>query len=149
MRAALVHQAIDPTRLLAEAQRTRNGASVLFLGTVREINDGRAVTGMEYTAYEAMAERELGRIVYEATQRFATDDVIVEHRLGPLDVGQVSVAIVAAHPHRARAFDAARFVIEELKRRVPIWKLEQYVDGTREWVDPTGQTAGAIAARPP
>jgi molybdopterin synthase catalytic subunit len=146
MRSALVRRTIDPAALLAEVQRSRNGASVLFVGAVREMNEGRPVTGMEYTAYEAMAERELERIVGEAVDRFATDDVVVEHRLGSLEVGEVSVAIVAAHPHRERAFDAARYVIEELKRRVPVWKREHYVDGTREWVDPTAYTAGAGAA---
>ncbi len=150
MRTALVRRPIDPAVLLAEVQRSRNGASVLFVGTVREVNDGRPVTGMEYTAYEAMAHRELERIVGEAVDRFATDDVVVEHRLGSVDVGEVSVAIAAAHPHRARAFDAARYVIEELKRRVPVWKREHYVDGTREWVDPTARATGvgATAERP-
>lgn len=145
MRSALVRRPIDPAALLAEAQRSRNGASVLFVGTVRDVNDGRPVTGMEYTAYEAMAQRELERIVDEAVDRFATEDVIVEHRLGSLDVGEVSVAIVVAHPHRGLAFEAARYVIEELKRRVPVWKLERYVDGTREWIDPTTKVARAIA----
>jgi molybdopterin synthase catalytic subunit len=148
MRTALVRRPIDPAALLAEAQRSRNGASVLFVGTVRDVNDGRAVTGMEYTAYEAMAQRELDRIVDEASRRFAANDVVVEHRLGSLDVGEVSVAIAAAHPHRASAFEAVRYVIEELKRRVPVWKLEHYVDGTREWVDPTQQVAGAWAEQP-
>jgi molybdopterin synthase catalytic subunit len=149
MRSALVRRPIDPAGLIAEAQRSRNGACVLFVGTVREVNDGRPVTGMEYTAYEAMAQRELDRIVTEAADRFATEDVVVEHRLGSLDVGDVSVAIVAAHPHRARAFEAARYVIEELKSRVPVWKLEYYVDGTREWIDPTGNGAGALAVERP
>src|SRR5687767_16009026 len=99
MRTALVRRPIDPAALLAEVQRARNGASVLFVGTVREVNDGRTVTGMEYTAYEAMAGRELARVVDEATQRFGTDDVIVEHRIGELDIGDASVAIAAAHPH--------------------------------------------------
>jgi molybdopterin synthase catalytic subunit len=143
MRAALVRQPIDPVALLREAQRPGNGAAVLFVGTVRDVNDGRAVTGMEYTAYEAMAERELRRVLSEAVARFETDDLVVEHRLGALEVGDVSVAIVAGHPHRARAFDAARYVIEELKRRIPVWKLEHYVDGTREWVDPTAKPAPA------
>jgi molybdopterin synthase catalytic subunit len=145
MRASLVNRPIDPAALLAEVQRARNGASVLFVGTVREVNDGRAVSGMEYTAYEAMAGRELALVVQEATQRFGTDDVIVEHRIGELDIGDASVAIAAAHPHRAGAFDAARYVIEQLKRRVPIWKLEHYVDGTREWVDPTGTATPPVA----
>jgi molybdopterin synthase catalytic subunit len=144
MRSALVRRPIDSGALLAEVQRSRNGASVLFVGTVREVNDERPVTGMEYTAYEAMAQRELERVVDEAADRFETDDIVVEHRLGSLDVGDVSVAIVVAHPHRAAAFDAARYVIEELKRRVPVWKLEHYADGTREWIDPTATAALAV-----
>jgi molybdopterin synthase catalytic subunit len=145
MRCALVRRPIDPEALLAEVQRAGNGGAVLFVGTVRDVNDGRAVTGMEYTAYEAMAERELGLVAGEAVTRFGTDDVVVEHRLGALEIGEVSVTIAAAHPHRARAFDAARYIIEELKRRVPVWKLEHYVDGTREWVDPTAMTMPAAA----
>jgi molybdopterin synthase catalytic subunit len=148
MRSALIRNTIDTSALLAEVRRPRNGAAVLFVGTVREVNDGRAVTGMEYTAYEAMAGRELAAIAREAAARFGTEDIVVEHRLGSLDPGEVSVAVVAAHPHRAPAFDAARYVIEELKRRVPIWKLEHYADGTREWVDPTATrtVAGAVEA---
>ena len=141
MRVALVRHPLDPATLLAEVQHARNGASVLFVGTGREVNDGRAVTGMEYTAYEAMAERELRAVVEEAVEQFGSDDVVVEHRLGALDIAEASVVIAAAHPHRPRAFDAARYVIEQLKARVPIWKLEHYVDGTREWVDPTTKVA--------
>jgi molybdopterin synthase catalytic subunit len=89
-----------------------------------------------------MAERELERIVAEAVEKFRTADVVVEHRLGRLAVGEASVVIAVAHPRRARAYEASRWVIEELKRRVPIWKREEYLDGTREWVDPT-----ALAAR--
>ena len=137
MRTALVRRPIDPAALLAEVQRACNGASVLFVGTVRDVNDGRAVTGMEYTAYEAMAASELAVVVEEAVRQFGTDDVVVEHRIGELDIGESSVVIAAAHAHRARAFDATRYVIEQLKRRVPIWKREHYVDGTRVWVDPT------------
>jgi molybdopterin synthase catalytic subunit len=134
MRVAIVDRPLDVQALLAEVARHSNGASVLFIGTVRDVNDGRDVTGIEYTAYRSMAELELRRIAEEATERYDTLDIVAEHRLGVLELGDVSVAIAVAHPHRAAAFDAARFVIEELKRRVPIWKLELYVDGTREWV---------------
>ena len=130
----LVDTPIDTTALVARVSGHANGATVLFVGTVREVNDGRAVSGIEYTAYRSMAERELAAIVGEAAERFDADDIAVEHRLGALSLGEASVAIACAHPRRAQAFDAARFVIEELKRRVPIWKLEQYEDGTREWV---------------
>ena len=81
----------------------------------------------------------------EAVGRFGTEHIAVEHRLGALSLGEASVAIAVAHPRRAGAYDASRWVIEELKRRVPIWKLEHYLDGTREWVDPT--VARAEAAR--
>jgi molybdopterin synthase catalytic subunit len=134
MRSALVEREIDLASVLAEVQRSANGATVLFVGTVRDVNDGRAVEGMEYTAYHAMAARELDAIVREAVERFATSDVVVEHRLGELALGDASVVIAVAHSHRGAAYDASRYVIEQLKQRVPIWKLEHYADGTREWV---------------
>ena len=145
MRSALLDRAIDLAELLREVGDSRNGATILFVGTVRDVNDGRVVTGMEYSAYHSMAERELNEIVREASAEFGTRDIVVEHRLGTLELGDASVAIAVAHPHRGAAYDASRYVIEQLKRRVPIWKLEHYVDGTREWVDPTksAQPAGA------
>jgi len=137
MRAAIVLTPLDPSALLAEVAGVANGASIIFVGTVRDVNDGRAVSGIEYTTYETMAARELEAIVAEAASRFGTTDVVVEHRVGRLGLGEASVVIAVAHPHRAQAYDASRFIIEELKRRVPIWKREEYVDGTRAWVDPT------------
>jgi molybdopterin synthase catalytic subunit len=138
MRSALVERPIDPAALLREVADPGHGATILFLGTVRDVNDGRPVTGIEYKAYHAMAEAEMAAIVGEASARFQTSAVVVEHRLGELAVTDISVAIAVAHPRRTAAYEASRYVIEELKRRVPIWKLEHYVDGTREWVDPTG-----------
>ena len=137
MRSAIVTRALDPAALLAECARDANGAGILFVGTVRDVNDDRAVTGIEYAAYTAMAERELASIVRETAERFGTEDVVIEHRVGTLTIGEASVVIACAHPRRASAFEAARFAIEELKRRVPIWKREHYADGAREWVDPT------------
>ena len=149
-RTAIVTRAIDATALIAEVASDANGATSLFLGTVRDVNDGRAVTGMEYTAYDAMASRELERIVSEAAEQFGGVTMVVEHRVGTLALGDVSVAIAASHPHRRDALDATRFVIEELKRRVPIWKREHYTDGTREWVDPSSSIApSALTASSP
>jgi molybdopterin synthase catalytic subunit len=141
-RTAIVYHALDLQALLAEVTSVANGATILFVGTVRDVNDGRGVAGMEYSAYTSMAERELSEIVREASEQFGTNEIVVEHRIGTLALGEASVAIAVAHPHRARAYDASRFVIEQLKQRVPIWKLEHYVDGTREWVN-----AGSGAAR--
>lgn len=135
--SAIVDASIDSAALLERVAANKNGATVLFLGTVRDVNDGRAVTGIEYSAYRSMAERELFSIVEEAAARTGTIDIAVEHRLGELRVGECSVAVAVAHPHRDRAFEGARYVIEELKRRVPIWKREHYDDGSREWVRAT------------
>jgi molybdopterin synthase catalytic subunit len=137
IRATLVTRAIDVGALIAEVADVSTGATAVFVGTVRDSNDGRAVAGIEYAAYTVMADRELIHIAQEAAQRFAPLRVVVEHRTGALLLGDVSVAIVTAHPHRAEAIDGMRFVIEEIKRRVPIWKRERYADDTREWVDPT------------
>lgn len=134
MRTAIVGRRLDPCALLAEVANAANGASVLFVGTVRNVNDDVPVSGLDYTAYNAMAERELGAIVREAVQRWKTSDIVVEHRIGALDLGEASVAIAAAHPHRGEAFEASRYIIEELKKRLPIWKREHYVDGRSEWV---------------
>jgi molybdopterin synthase catalytic subunit len=142
--ATLVRAPIDPSAIIRDVSNPANGAVLLFLGAVRQVNDGRDVTGIDYAAYEAMAQRELESIVVEAAERYGTADVAVQHRLGELAVEEVSVAIAVGHAHRDEAYAVSRFVIEELKRRVPIWKREHYADGTREWVDPTGRTsAGA------
>jgi molybdopterin synthase catalytic subunit len=141
MRTAIVDGVIDAASLMTEVGGSKNGATLLFLGTVRDVNDGRPVTGIEYSAYRSMAEREMAAIVAEACERFGTRDVVVEHRLGVLGLGEASVAIAVAHERRAQAYETSRFIIEELKKRVPIWKLEHYVDGTREWVGAGGSNA--------
>ena len=144
MRAALVERPIDLAHLLSEVSDRSNGATVLFVGTVRDVNDGRAVTGIDYSAYAGMAERELADIARQAGERFGTEHVAVEHRVGTLALGEASVAIAVAHARRAQAYEASRWVIEEIKRRVPIWKREHYADGTREWVDPTRASVEAV-----
>ena len=144
MYSAIVEQTIDVPAILERVSRSANGATVLFLGMVREMNEGRDVTGIEYTAYRSMAERELATIVEEAAALADSGDIAVEHRLGQLEVGECSVAIAVGHPHRGRAFEAARYVIEELKQRVPIWKREHYVDGTREWVAANNTVSSAL-----
>lgn len=140
-RSAIVTREIAPAALIAEIQSTELGAISLFVGTVRDTNDGRRVTGIDYSTYTSMAESELAGILAEAQDRFGVTALVVEHRVGVLALGEVSVAIAAAHHHRAPAIDCTRFVIEEIKKRVPIWKLEHYADGTREWVDPTRENA--------
>jgi molybdopterin synthase catalytic subunit len=136
-RGAIVTREIDVAALLAEVRSSDFGAVSVFAGTVRDTNDGRSVSAIDYSAYTSMAESEIESILAEAADRFGVGAIVVEHRVGALALGDVSIAIVAAHAHRAPALDCTRFVIEEIKRRVPIWKREHYTDGTREWVDPT------------
>ncbi|HJP87044.1 MAG TPA: molybdenum cofactor biosynthesis protein MoaE [Gemmatimonadaceae bacterium] len=137
IRSAVVDREIDIASIVAEARSPGAGAVSLFIGTVRETSDGRQVTGLEYEAYQAMADTELAGILHEAAREFGVSALIAEHRIGTLNVGDVSVVIASAHAHRAAAMDCTRFVIDEIKKRVPIWKREHFVDGTREWVDPS------------
>jgi molybdopterin synthase catalytic subunit len=143
-RIAVVTQAIDPASLIAEVQSPQIGGISVFIGTVRDTNDGRPVTGIDYSAYTAMAESEMADILAEAGERFGVESIVVEHRVGTLSLEDVSVAIVAADAHREPAMACTRFVIDEIKKRVPIWKRERYVDGSAEWVDPT-RDSGASA----
>jgi len=137
MRTAIVDHVLDPTALLAEVASRDCGASTLFVGTVRRLNEGRDVTGIDYSAYTPMAEKELAAVVAEACERYGTPHIVVEHRLGTLTLGEASIVIAVSHARRASAMGAQKYVIEQVKARVPIWKREHYADGTREWVDPT------------
>ena len=126
---------VDLGALVAAVSHAGAGAVATFVGVVRDLNLGAAVTGIEYEAYAPMADRELRAILAEAESRWPGVRASAAHRTGYLAVGQPSVAVAASSPHRAPAFDACRYVVEELKRRVPVWKREHYADGRREWVD--------------
>ncbi|HEX6433705.1 MAG TPA: molybdenum cofactor biosynthesis protein MoaE [Gemmatimonadales bacterium] len=119
--------------LIAQVESPARGGVACFLGTVRNHHGSRQVLRLEYSAYGAMAEAECARIVAEAEDRWECA-VALAHRIGALEVGDTAVAIAAASPHREEAFAACRYVIEEVKRRVPIWKREFFEDGTVEWV---------------
>jgi molybdopterin synthase catalytic subunit len=149
MRTAIVQRPIDSCALLAEVAENHNGASVLFVGTVRDVNEGSPVSGLDYSAYTGMAEKELADITTEAADRWKSQDIVVEHRVGTLELGEASVVIAVAHPHRAEAYEASRFIIEELKKRLPIWKREHYVDGRSEWVEAATGAHETTAARAP
>jgi molybdopterin synthase catalytic subunit len=134
VRTALVDRPLNPAQLLSEVSAPEHGAAVLFVGSVRNSNQGRAVDGIDYSAYVEMAELELQRIAADGVAAFGTAAIVVEHRVGALEVGEASVVVATAHPHRATAYDVNRYVIEELKRRLPVWKQEHYLDGSRSWV---------------
>ena len=126
---------LDPAAFLAEARRDGDGGLALFVGVVRVTAGGRAVTEMEYEAYEPMAEKEMERIVADLASRFPQARVVARHRIGRLLVGEVAVVVAASAPHREEAFAACRAGIEAIKARVPVWKREFGPDGSL-WVDP-------------
>lgn len=133
---------IDTTALLADFAAPDDGAVLLFLGVVRNQNDGRPVGHLSYDAYAEMAERVLEEIVTEAEGRWSIGNAAVEHRIGRLEIGEVSVAIAISSPHRGEGYEASRYIIEELKKRVPIWKREGYLDGDSRWLDGAVPTVG-------
>ena len=132
----LTSSPIDVARLLDEA-RESDGALCLFLGVVRNENEGRATVGIQYEAYGPMAESEMEKIARSLEREWPRTRVQIEHRVGQLGIGEVSVAIVATSPHRDEAFQACRAAIDRIKTTVPIWKREFHPDGTSDWVDPT------------
>ena len=146
VRALLTREPIDPAEVLARVGDDGDGAVLLFLGTVRDHNEGETVEGLTYEAYESMAARELERIATEAAARAGTDRVAVVHRVGALAIGDISVAIAVSSPHRAEAFEGSRYVIEEIKKRLPVWKREHYVGRSSAWVEgavpPVPEVAG-------
>ena len=132
----LTYDEIDYTALTESVRSDQSGAVVLFLGTVREMTGGRQTTALEYEAYPEMAEAKLAELESEARRRWPVDRLGIVHRLGDLELGEVSVAIAVSCPHRQEAFDAGRYLIDRLKVIVPIWKKEHFSDGTAEWVHP-------------
>jgi molybdopterin synthase catalytic subunit len=129
----LTDDPIDTAALIASVMRPGDGAYVLFEGVVRDHHDGKAVESILYDAYRPMAEKEIERIVREVEREQPEVAVAVLHRLGALRVGDASIAIVCASPHRAEAFAACRALIDRIKQTVPIWKKERGPDG-EEWV---------------
>jgi molybdopterin synthase catalytic subunit len=124
---------IDVASLVSEVSRPDSGATVVFLGTVRDHSDARTgVTHLEYEVYAELVEPKIREIVDEAGGRWPILAVVVEHRSGTVNLGEASVVVVVSTPHREDAFTAARFIIDELKTRAPIWKKEHWPGGA-EW----------------
>ncbi len=131
---------VDRDIVIGETARLLNtdgaGGIAVFTGVARNHSQGRQVLYLDFEAHVPLAEKELGRILAEATEKFALVDARVLHRIGHVGLGEVAVDIAVASAHRAEAFTACRYVIDELKQRAPIWKKETDVDGT-DWVTPT------------
>jgi molybdopterin synthase catalytic subunit len=131
---ALTREPIEADRLVAAAKRGEDGAVVIFDGIVRNNTRGRQTLHLDYEAYEEMAQKQMGELASEARARFGVRHATIVHRLGRLTVGETSVLIVVASAHRAQAFEACRWLIDTLKKTVPIWKKETFADGA-EWAD--------------
>jgi molybdopterin synthase catalytic subunit len=133
---SLTDQLIDPSTILAQVASHDAGAVVLFLGTTREFTHGRRTASLDYECYPEMAEKKLAELEAEARSRWPLTDCSIVHRLGHLQLGEASIAIAVSSPHRGDAFAAGQWLIDTIKQDVPIWKQENWADGTSEWVHP-------------
>ena len=134
MKMHLTFNPIDVAALLSEV-RSSDGGVCVFLGVVRDENEGLPTVAIQYEAYGPMAEAEMARIARRIEDEWPDARVRIQHRAGRLEVGEVSVAVVATAPHRREAFEACRAAIDRVKASVPIWKKEFHPDGSAEWVD--------------
>jgi len=132
--ASIVRKSIDSASILADIKQGEDGAAIVFEGVVRNQTRGRKTLYLDYEAYEEMALRELETLAGKAIEQFKVRDLAIVHRLGRLEIGETSVVIVVASAHRAAAFEACRWLIDTLKRTVPIWKKEYFEDGA-VWAD--------------
>lgn len=132
----LVREPIDYVALTERVRRPHCGAVATFLGTVRDITGERVTTALDYDAYGGMAEAKLNEIEADTRSRWPVGDIAIVHRLGRMDIGEISVAVAVSCPHRAEAFEACRHAIDRLKELAPIWKKEHGPDGESEWVHP-------------
>ena len=132
----LTHEPIDYTALTEQVRSNAAGAVVLFLGTVREMTAGRQTVALDYEAYPEMAQAKMAELEAIARERWPVIELGIIHRLGRLELGEISVAIAVSCPHRGQAFEAGKFLIDEFKLVVPIWKKENWSDGVTEWVHP-------------
>jgi molybdopterin synthase catalytic subunit len=127
---------IDYHALTEQVRRRDCGAVITFLGTVRDLTGERVTVALDYEAYPGMAEKKMAEIEADTRARWPVGEIALVHRLGHLDVGEVSVAVAVSCPHRVQAFEACRHAIDRLKELVPIWKKENWADGSTEWVHP-------------
>jgi molybdopterin synthase catalytic subunit len=132
----LTRDVIDYTALTDQVRRAGCGAVATFLGTVRDLTGERVTVALDYEAYPGMAEKIMADIERETRARWPVGDMAMVHRLGHLDIGEISVAVAVSCPHRAQAFEACRHAIDRLKELVPIWKKENWADGNTQWVHP-------------
>ena len=143
---------LDPERVTNLVRRDSNGAVVTFLGTTRDTFEGKRVVRLDYEAYDEMAVKKMAEVRAELQSEFDIEDIAISHRIGTVDIGEISLIIAVASPHRKEAFFACHKAVDRIKQIVPIWKKEVYEDGSR-WVacedhefHPEGEAAASIHA---
>ena len=129
----ITHRRLDPEQVTQQDKQDTNGAVVTFLGATRDNFEGQRVLKLEYEAFEEMALKKLEEIRQEIMAEFGIEDIAIAHRIGPVDIGEISLVVAVASPHRKEAFFACHKLVDRLKETVPIWKKEVYEDGSR-WV---------------
>jgi molybdopterin synthase catalytic subunit len=129
----ITSEPLDPEQITRQVRKDTNGAVVTFLGTTRVFSEGKRVLKLEYEAYQDMALKKLEEIRQEMRAQFGVEDVAIAHRTGPVDIGQISLVVAVASPHRQEAFFACHRVVDRVKEIVPIWKKEVFEEGSR-WV---------------
>lgn len=125
----ITYDPLDAEVVTRQVRHPGNGGVVTFLGTTRNKSDGRRVLYLEYEAYVPMAQRKLAQVVEEARQRFGVPHIAVAHRLGRVEIGEISLVVAVGAPHRREAFAAASYIVDRIKKDVPIWKKEVFEDG--------------------
>ena len=129
----ITSEPLDPEEITAQVRKDSNGAVITFLGTTRDFSEGRDVEYLEYEAYQPMAEQTLQQIADELREKWGIDDFAVAHRVGRVDIGEISLVVALASPHRQEAFEAGGYIVDRIKQIVPIWKKEVF-EGGEVWV---------------
>jgi molybdopterin synthase catalytic subunit len=143
----LTTEPIDTIQVLNHVSSNQAGAIVLFLGTTREFTGQRQTLSLDYECYPEMAHKKMSELETEARDKWPIVECTIVHRLGRLELSEASVAIAVSSPHRRDAFEAGQWLIDRLKEVVPIWKKENWADGTSEWVHPGLTTSGVASAQ--
>ena len=135
MKFSVSHSPINVDAVKKAVSDTSCGALVVFEGWIRDHNEGQDVERLEYEVFRPVAEKEGAKIIDEAIERFGVSHAVCIHREGLLELGEIAVIVCVSSPHRSEAFDACRYIIDQAKTRLPIWKKEHYVTGISEWVN--------------
>lgn len=137
---------IDTDRVLASIRSDQSGASVLFVGTTRQFTGDKETLKLDYECYQEMAIKKMQQIHDQAMSRWPVEKCSIVHRVGTVEIGESSIAVAVSTPHRSAGFEAAQWLVDELKKQVPIWKREFWADGSQQWVHPNEAVFGEDAS---